>query len=121
MNIFINTVYTCLYIHLSINLFHRYLSITTTTSGSSSSISEDESGVGASRLYGICVLHPRILKTPISIKPTAKQQQQQQQQNNSSSDSSDSSRNSGGGLCDPSYDNEYIDFESTVCYAFITR
>jgi len=90
-------------------------------------MSEEESGVDASRLYGICVLHPRILKTPITINNNNSSSSNHGSRGSSSSSSSSDgvdSNNTNGAIASneqKNYDNEYIDFESTVCYAFITR
>lgn len=57
----------------------------------------EESGVGTGRLYGICVIHPRVMRSVVDQTPATQGESAQV-------------------LTKVSYD-----FESSVCYAFITR
>jgi hypothetical protein len=65
-------------------------------------LGDEESGLGTGRLYGICVIHPRVLNTVID---------QHSQPSSAESPSTTVSLTT-----KLSYE-----FESMVCYAFITR
>ena len=106
---------------------------------------DEETGHGTGKLYGICVLHPRLLKTSIAKSrrrqnsSSSSNNNQQQQYGASDRNSLDSSMHSAvtgvgtssgvsGALpgqnpsgAPPSNDLDFIEFESMVCYAFITR
>lgn len=86
-------------------------------------VSNDEAGIGTGRLYGICVSHPRLVKTNVV---------QHHASGSSSSNSSTANKQNGEKAAprnsvhsssgdDPSEDHDCYEFESSVCYAFITR
>jgi hypothetical protein len=75
------------------------------TSGSGT-LGDDESGLGTGRLYGICVVHPRVLSAVIDQTP-------QSSGGDTTAATSPTASTSNTKL---SYE-----FESMVCYAFITR
>jgi hypothetical protein len=83
---------------------------------------DEETGVGANRLYGICVLHPRLIKTPIQ-NTKRKNPLAPNQPHTSTMDASAHPAASGmhGTAAGSVAESEYIEFESMVCYAFITR
>ncbi len=72
---------------------------------------DEEGGVDTGKLYGICVLHPRLLKTKVG-SPIKRHHL-------AASNAKEEKGAAGRAL--PSGESENIEFESTVCYAFITR
>lgn len=74
--------------------------------------------MGASRLYGICVLHPRILKTSIHSTTTTTTHKNNK---NKQPTSTNTTNNNEGSNTLSLLDEDNIEFESLVCYAFITR
>lgn len=82
-------------------------------------VGDEETGVGTNRLYGICVLHPRLVKTPIQNTRRKNPLAVNSNQHNSTIDMSvHGSYNGTAGMVAES---EFIEFESMVCYAFLTR
>jgi hypothetical protein len=93
--------------------------------------SDDMSNIGKiGRLYGICVIHPRFMRSNV-IDPHKKSNKKpfsnQNQYDTSDSMNRDSqSNNPGASLSSPDQSSSsaaasLIEFESLVCYAFITR
>lgn len=79
---------------------------------------DEETGVGNNRLYGICVLHPRLIKTPIQNTKRKNPLERNQPHTSAMDASMHGSYNGTAGLVAES---EFIEFESVVCYAFLTR
>lgn len=71
-----------------------------------SDICNDELGIDTGRLYGICVIHPRILKVPATPSTIS-----------AAVLTTETAESTETPLSPP----EWLEFESTVCYAFITR
>ena len=94
----------------------------------SDEVVSEETGEGLGRLYGICVMLPRLLKTNV-VDPN-KQKTKRSSANNSKSGSTStstsdtnengSSSNTTGNTSNAGTEG-FFEFESVVCYTFITR
>jgi hypothetical protein len=75
-----------------------------------------------SRLYGICVILPRLLRVPVTNSANGKtvfDTNNKNEENNVNNNSGTSLNNSNNNNNKSNID--YVEYESTVCYAFITR
>jgi hypothetical protein len=93
----------------------------------SDEVVNEESGEGLGRLYGICVMLPRLLKTNVvdtnrqKMKPNNAQSANNQGPVSTSSGTSSATANATNASSNSTGNDCFFEFESVVCYAFITR
>jgi hypothetical protein len=81
---------------------------------------DEESGVGTGKLYGICVLHPRLLRTN-EIDMNKRRFRERMQPGNGGGNASSGGNNFNMDDIELHTDDDYYEFESLVCYTFLTR
>ena len=81
---------------------------------------DEDLGVSG-KLYGICVLHPRLLKTNIQDIHKRRYQEQHGDANNNNSNEEHDPSTPHATNTNHTVDDDHYEFESLVCYMFLTR